>query len=51
MKYWKKTDNTDYIEELDSKDKAAIRFLKSQPCGAKQFECHEITQQIARRAI
>jgi hypothetical protein len=30
MKYWKKTDNTDYIEELDSKDKAAIRFLKSQ---------------------
>lgn len=30
MKYWKKTDNKDYIEELNTKDKAALRFIKNQ---------------------
>lgn len=30
MKYWKKIDEKDYIEELNNKDKAALRNLKNQ---------------------
>jgi uncharacterized protein (DUF488 family) len=45
MKYWRKIDDANYYEELNSKDKAALRYLKRQYGSLSKDELIKLTYQ------
>lgn len=45
MKYWRKIDDGDYYEELNSKDKAALRHIKNQYGSMSMDELIKLTYQ------